>query len=781
MPKAVKIIAAIIGVVVVLVVLAAIVLPLIIDPNDYRDQIETTVEDQTGRQMAIEGDLTLSVFPWLGVDIGRVRLGNPEGFGDEPFAAVESAGVGVKLLPLLARRLEVSTVRLEGLRLNLERLADGRTNWEDLAGEPGPEAAEPPAEEGPVFTFAGVGGLRLTDALVRLTDRGTDEVVDIAIPSLSTGELAPGSTFPIEGQALVTLAAQKTRLDTRFRGDVTLAEDLSSTQAANVALDVEATGAALPGGSAAAELKFPALELNLEKMTGTLTSLTLTGTGHAGGGSQTLRLSSPALRFNLEGPGVEVEKLEINAESEGGDLPAGLSASFSAPGLNVDLAGQILSLPSFMAEAAGVSMTGELHGERIVDAPNLSGRVSVAQFSPRQLMERMGQDVPPTADGDVLGRASLESQFVAGTDEVSLTGLTFVLDDTRLKGEATVGTGDEVTRVRAKVEMNEIDLDRYLPPEAEEETPAESAEAADTELEFEWLRGLDLDASFRLGRAKVSGITLTDVTARAIARNGVLTIEPLAAALYGGRVQGSAGLDARKTPATFHVNQSLESLDLLPFVSDLADFNQLDGTASFDANLTTSAASTAGLLKGLNGDLDFNVTEGVYKGVNLWWEIQRAWAIIKRREVPEKGSTDTAFRDLKGTAVIRDGVVRNEMLQAGLPFLALAGQGTVNLVESALDYKLDATVVRPAEGEADGTASELAGVSIPLSLSGSLDAPKVDVNLADIARQRAGQAVLEKLGVEGEAGKSAEDSAKDAAKKKAEEKVRDKLKDLFGD
>jgi AsmA protein len=167
--------------------------------------------------------------------------------------------------------------------------------------------------------------------------------------------------------------------------------------------------------------------------------------------------------------------------------------------------------------------------------------------------------------------------------------------------------------------------------------------------------------------------------------------------------------------------------------------------------------------------------------VNLWWEIQRAWAIIKRREVPEKGSTDTDFRDLKGTAVIRDGVVRNEMLQAGLPFLAVAGQGTVNLVESALNYKLDATVVRPAEGEADGTATELAGVSIPLSLSGSLDAPKVDVSLADIAKQRAGQAVLEKLGVEGEAGKSAEDSAKEAAKKKAEEKVRDKFKDVFGD
>lgn len=780
MPKAVKIIAAIIGAVVVLIVLAAIILPLVIDPNEYRDQIETAVEDRAGRPMSIEGDLSLSVFPWLGVEIDRVRLGNPEGFGDEPFAAVESAGVSVKLLPLLGRRLEVSTVRLEGLRLNLERLADGRTNWEDLA-EAEPDTVEPAPEDDATFTFGGVEGLRLEDAVVRLRDREADEVVEIVIPSLTTGKLAPGSTFPVEAQALVTLAEQNARLDTRFRGDVTLAEDLSGARAANVTLKVEAAGDPVPGGSATAELEIPALVFELEQMTGTLESLTLTGTGKAAGGRQSLRVASPAVRFDLDAPAADFEKLELRVDGEGGGLPdGGVTATINAPSLSVDLAAQTLSLPSFAAEAAGVALQGELQGERIVDAPRLAGRLSVAEFSPRELLERLGQDVPPTADGDVLGRASLETRVVAGSGEMSLTGLTAVLDDTHLEGEATVGTG-EVTRVRAKVEVDEIDLDRYLPPEAEEATPAESAEAADAELEFDWLQGLDLDASVALGRAKVSGITMTDITARAIARDGVLTVEPLAAALYGGRVQGSARLDARESPATFNVKQSLQSLDLLPFVSDLADFNQLDGTASFNADLTTSAASTAGLLKGLNGDLDFDVTDGVYKGVNVWWEIQRAWAIIKRRDVPEKPSSDTDFRDLKGSAVIRDGVVENDSLQAGLPFLALAGKGRVNLVESALNYRLDATVVRPAEGQASGAAEELAGVTIPLGLSGSLDAPKVDVDLADIVKRQASQAVLEKLGVEGEAGKSGEESAKEAAKKKAEEKVRGKWKDLFGD
>jgi len=73
---------------VLLIVVAAIVAPMVIDPNDYREQIQTVVKEKTGRDLAINGDLSLSVFPWIGIGINDVSLSNAVGFKAEPFAKI---------------------------------------------------------------------------------------------------------------------------------------------------------------------------------------------------------------------------------------------------------------------------------------------------------------------------------------------------------------------------------------------------------------------------------------------------------------------------------------------------------------------------------------------------------------------------------------------------------------------------------------------------------------------------------------------------------------------
>ncbi len=57
---------------VLVVVIAAMVLPMVIDPNDYREQIQKAVKDKTGRELDINGDLSFSVLPWVGVGINDV-------------------------------------------------------------------------------------------------------------------------------------------------------------------------------------------------------------------------------------------------------------------------------------------------------------------------------------------------------------------------------------------------------------------------------------------------------------------------------------------------------------------------------------------------------------------------------------------------------------------------------------------------------------------------------------------------------------------------------------
>ena len=103
-----------------LFVLATVALYLFFDPNDFRDDISKSVKSQTGRDLTIEGDISLEIFPWLAVEVGKSSLGNAPGFGDEPMASFESASFSVRLLPAILRQeVVVGSASIESLRLNL--------------------------------------------------------------------------------------------------------------------------------------------------------------------------------------------------------------------------------------------------------------------------------------------------------------------------------------------------------------------------------------------------------------------------------------------------------------------------------------------------------------------------------------------------------------------------------------------------------------------------------------------------------------------------------------
>ena len=101
MAKIAKIVLILIGALVGLIVVAAIGLTLFFDPNDYRDDISTQVRNATGREFVIDGELSISVFPWLAIEVGHTTLGNAEGFGDEPMLSFDKASLSVEIMPLL--------------------------------------------------------------------------------------------------------------------------------------------------------------------------------------------------------------------------------------------------------------------------------------------------------------------------------------------------------------------------------------------------------------------------------------------------------------------------------------------------------------------------------------------------------------------------------------------------------------------------------------------------------------------------------------------------------
>ncbi|HLZ99518.1 MAG TPA: AsmA family protein, partial [Steroidobacteraceae bacterium] len=189
-----KILSVLVGAVIAFIVLALLAVRLFVDPNDYKPRIAAAVKNSTGRELALQGDIKLSVFPWIALQLGPASLGNPPGFSDEPFVSFQHAAVRVKLLPLLSRRVEVGRVELDGLDLKLLKNRQGQGNWEGY----GRSAAAPPAEaraqtpaKGGGETLQGIDGIAITHARV------TYENLTLENVSLETGAFAGRSRVPV--------------------------------------------------------------------------------------------------------------------------------------------------------------------------------------------------------------------------------------------------------------------------------------------------------------------------------------------------------------------------------------------------------------------------------------------------------------------------------------------------------------------------------------------------------------------------------------------------------
>src|SRR3569623_1217057 len=181
MKKAVKTSVWIVGGLLALLAAAALFIVLTFDPNKYKAESAAAVSQATGRELTISGDIRLTLFPWLGVELGAMELSNAPGFGSEPFVSITSAAVKVKLLPLLRKEVQAEAVTLPGMRMHLRRDADGRNKWADHVDASKGEATPEPGVSSAAPLLAGftLGGITLRDATLVVAGRAKPAEYDL--------------------------------------------------------------------------------------------------------------------------------------------------------------------------------------------------------------------------------------------------------------------------------------------------------------------------------------------------------------------------------------------------------------------------------------------------------------------------------------------------------------------------------------------------------------------------------------------------------------------------
>lgn len=707
---------------IVLAVAAVAIAMAVINPNDYKPQIEKAVEDATNLDLVLDGDIGWSFIP-LGLELNAVEA-NLDG---ERFVALEQLVAQVDFWSLIAMSPRVNTFVLDGLDARLTVDAQGTGNWtrimpEQAAGEAPAESAGTQDEQAQQDQGAGgqplnfnVENVQISNAQVHYTDESTGQSVTLENFTVNASNITLGSEFPLE----IGFRVETTQPTLAVDGSI------SARLAANDALN-----------------EFAVSGLNaVFDMTGE----------PFGGKSVTAELGGSA-RANLEN--------------------------------------ETATLSGFTASLANLNLTTDLNVSGFGNQPTLSGQLSIAEFSLKDLLANLGQPAIETRDPDVLEVIAFSTGIGGPAGKVELSDLSITLDDTTFNGSGSYNLGNG--GIVFNVQGDQLNADRYLPPEAEGETAGTQGEAAasgsaqtasspapETDLlPLETLRGLLLDIDFGLGQLIVSNLTINEIKASTTAKDGLLKVDEFSGKLYEGSFGANVTLDARSNNPKWAVNSDVTNVQTLPLLTDLAEVQMLSGGANLKVNATTTGNRISALRSNADGEISFNLAKGEFRQLNLTRMACQGIALANQDQLSTTDwGTTTPFNDMSGTLQINGNTLNNTNLVAALAGMRLEGNGTVDMAESMLDYELGLRVVGEIHRDNACRVTEyVQNAVIPVECRGnfsenpgslcSFDGSRFRDTLKTMAENAARAKVREEV---------------DKAKEKAEEKVQEKIQEKVGD
>lgn len=281
--KPLKIIGITVATLIGLLIVTAIVLPFVINPNDFKPRITRLVQDKTGRTLDIQGNIKLSIFPWLGVQIGPMQLANAPGFGNTPFASINETDVHVRFLPLLRGKFDVGTIRLDGVGIDLERNAQGRSNWQDmldhLSKAPAASEQATAGKPGNVLANLRIAGLELSNTSLRWNDAQKHQQYTVSDLNLDMGAFSAAK--PVRMTLGFDFAGTNPKLNGHadFKGTVIADPAHQIYTVDDAKLVTAASGDAVPGGKTNATLVWKHIVANLQADTVAVNQLDATAYG----------------------------------------------------------------------------------------------------------------------------------------------------------------------------------------------------------------------------------------------------------------------------------------------------------------------------------------------------------------------------------------------------------------------------------------------------------------------------------------------------------------------
>ncbi|GMR15942.1 MAG: AsmA family protein [Gammaproteobacteria bacterium] len=658
---------------IVLLFIAVIGFALIFNPNDYKEDIIKIVKDKTGRELSIPGDISLSLFPWIGIDLGTIEISNAKGFGKQPFAKMSHLQVRAKLWPLFKQQLEADTIVIDGLKLNLTKNKKGKNNWDDLTKNKSrakPEATTKPSSKTGnekdntknILAAVALNGIKIQNAQFNWHDQQQKQKISIKDVQLSLGKLRPETKIPFN----IQFHLQEKSLDAsiKLKSSIVFSSDLNQFSFYNTELSSDLKLASLKN-SLAPQLSSSLMRLDIKKQTFN---------------TQALNLSESTLKLQTK---IAVKKL------------------LSKPYIN----SQIIITP-FNPRTLAKKFS-----------------ITLPETSDKNALTRLSAQLNIKGSFDKIGLTNIELSL----DDTNIVGnakyrpmpgssaLNLVVDninlDRYLPKPVTANKKSKNTKNKSKV-----------------------AEAAI--LPVALLSLVNLDTNFKIKKLQIKNTHWKNLHAVTRSKNGQIQIKPLTMQGYGSRIQSDFKIKVLKNNALLSGNLNIKNIKAGKLLNDLMAKDKLKGQTSIAANFNTSGIKLSQLKRNLNGNLKLRLQDGTLKGFDLNHEQKVLEAKIKRQPIPAAPKpVETKIANLRATAVIKKGVLTNKDLRAATPLSRIAGQGTVNIPKEQLNYTASVKFTSSKDIKANKPYEKMDAVPLNIYIRGTFNKPDVKVDFAGALKQ----------------------------------------------
>ena len=386
--------------------------------------------------------------------------------------------------------------------------------------------------------------------------------------------------------------------------------------------------------------------------------------------------------------------------------------------------------------------TGNMVVSNLSASPSVEGDIKLSPFQPRALASRLKNPLPKTTDKKAFNKAELQTRFRASDTGATLDRLRVKLDETTANGSFEIRDFNNPAYTFA-LNIDSLNVDRYLPPETGNAAAAKSGKQADTQIPVALIRRLNVTGRARIGTLHVAKLKLQNIAVDISAAAGRVKLQPIRVTLYGGQFEGSVSVDAAGTEPAIAIDGAINRLFLgATMKAYTGDLGPVTGTGAFKVDLSGHGQTVEQNLLTATGQVNFQIDKGELRGFNLEYELCRAYNTLVGARRPSGNIPEaTKFNQIKGTSSVKDGIATSRDLLATTSFLKVAGRGKLSLQERWLDYSVDATMTDKVKLQGCEQLGSLVGMSVPVKITGTIEEPTVLPDFGKIA----GEIVKDKL------------------------------------